>query len=174
MTDPATTEREIVAAIRRILRAVELHSRRLQEGYGLTGPQLATMRALESAGPLSPARISERVHLSRATVTGILTRLERRGLVERSPAPGDGRSVRISLAPAGLEVLARAPSLLQERFRAELARLAGWERLQLLSSLERIASMMDASGLEASPHLVHRTEDLVGPDAPTPHPPARR
>lgn len=150
-----------MSALRRILRAVELHSRSLQEEYGLTGPQLAALRELESAGSLSPASLSERLHLSRATVSGILARLERGGLVSREPSRKDRRSVQITLAPAAGAVLARAPSLLQERFRHQLAGLADWEQLQLLSSLQRIAWMMHASGLDASPHLV-TTEELHG------------
>jgi len=149
-----------VAALRRIMRAVDLHSRRLLEDHGLTGPQLAMLRELERGGPLSAAAIAGRVHLSRATVTGILARLQARALVARHPAPRDGRSVEISLTEAGARTLARAPSLLQDRFRSELSLLADWEQLQLLATLERIASMMDATGLDAAPHLVTRAEDL--------------
>jgi hypothetical protein len=50
----------------------------------------------------------------------------------------------------GLRVLDEAPSLLQDRFRAELARLEDWERHGMLSALERIASMMDAEGIDAA------------------------
>lgn len=149
-----------MAALRRIMRAVDLHSRRLLEDHGLTGPQLVALRELERTDALTPAAIADRVHLSRGTVTGILARLERRGLVARAPSEVDGRSVRISLTDAGRGVLAQAPSLLQERFRRELSTLEDWEQLQLLSTLQRIASMMHAADLDAAPHLVTRSEDL--------------
>lgn len=156
-------ESAIVAALRRILRAVDLHSRALLDAHGLTGPQLAALRVIEDQGPLSPAAIATAIHLGRPTVTGILARLERRGLVERGPDPRDRRSVRVRTTELGQGVLARAPSLLQERFQQELGRLAEWERLSLLAALQRIAGMMDAQDLDASPHLVSRAEDLTGP-----------
>lgn len=162
----STREREIIASLRRIMRAVDLHSRRLLDDHGLTGPQLATLHEVERRGRVSPASLAAAVHLSRPTVTGILTRLARRGLVERSPAPTDGRSVEIALTELGRQVLIHAPSLLQDRFRAELARLEDWEQLQLLATLKRIASMMDVADLDAAPHLVTRAEDLGAPVDP--------
>ncbi|HBL47553.1 MAG TPA: hypothetical protein DDZ90_29625, partial [Planctomycetaceae bacterium] len=45
------------------------------------------------------------------------------------------------------------PSLLQDRFRRELLMLQQWEQTQMLSTLQRIASMMDAENIDASPVL---------------------
>ena len=61
MGTPLSMENQIVAAIRRIMRAVDLHSRRLAEEHGLTGPQLATLQAAASlwASP-RPASSPER------------------------------------------------------------------------------------------------------------------
>lgn len=144
----------IVAAIRRVMRAVELHSRRLIDDYGLTGPQLATLQEVARSGPLAASALARAVHLGNATMTGILGRLEKRGLVERERGESDRRKVVISITAGGRGVLARAPSLLQDRFRAELSGLKDWERMMMLANLQRIASMMDAQGLEAAPHLV--------------------
>jgi hypothetical protein len=60
----------------------------------------------------------------------------------------------ITVTTAGRELLGRAPSLLQDQFHAELAKLKDWERFQLLASLQRIAEMMDVEALDASPFLV--------------------
>ncbi|MGB2985155.1 MAG: MarR family winged helix-turn-helix transcriptional regulator [Phycisphaerae bacterium] len=147
-------ENQIVAAIRRIMRAVDLHSRRLAEEHGLTGPQLATLQAAANLRESSPGTLARAVHLSGPTVTGILDRLARRGLVERARGGQDRRSVTITITRRGEEVLAAAPSLLQDRFRAELARLEEWEQTTILATLQRIAAMMDAESLDASPLLV--------------------
>jgi len=146
-------EDHIVASIRRIIRAIDLQSRRLQDRCKLTGPQLATLREVERAGGLSISGLARAVHLSQPTVSGIVHRLERGDLVRRRQAEGDRRSVVIEVTPEGARVLDEAPSLLQERFRDELARLEEWERHWMLSALERIASMMDAEGLDAAPIL---------------------
>jgi DNA-binding MarR family transcriptional regulator len=148
-------EDQIVAAIRRIMRAVDLHSRHLAEEHGLTGPQLATLQAASRLGEASSTgALARAVHLSGPTVTGILDRLAKRGLVERARNGQDRRSVTITITRPGEGVLAAAPSLLQDRFRAELERVEDWERTMILAMLQRIAAMMDAESLDASPVLV--------------------
>ncbi len=147
-------ENQIVAAIRRIMRAVDLHSRRLAEEHGLTGPQLATLQAAANLGESSTGTLARAVHLSGPTVTGILDRLTKRGLVDRTRNGHDRRSVTVRLTRDGEDVLAAAPSLLQDRFRQELMRLEDWEQTTILATLQRIAAMMDAESLDASPLLV--------------------
>lgn len=149
-----TIEDEIVAALRKIVRGIDLHSSRLVHEVGLTWPQLATLRAVDRLGPCSISTLARAIHLGQATLTGIVQRLERAGYVSRTPDEVDRRSVRISVTPSGLQTLERAPSLLQDRFRSELAKLKDWERLQTLASLKRIAEMMDVEALDASPLLV--------------------
>lgn len=153
MTASGELEDHIVAAIRRIIRAIDLQSRRLLDSHKLTGPQLATLREARRLRSASTGALARAVHLGQPTVSGILSRLERRGLVHRERSSGDRRSVVVSVTPEGEAVLAGAPSLLQDRFREELARLELWERHSLLAALERIASMMDAEGLDAAPIL---------------------
>jgi len=160
-------EDQIVASIRQIVRAVDLHSRKLVDTFGLTGPQLATLDAIATLGPSAPSAIAKAVHLSQGTVTGILQRLERRTLIVRSPSSTDRRSVIISITDEGRAVLDRAPSLLQDTFRDELSRLEDWERHAMLSSLQRIASLMGAERIEASPHLISDTVDLDRGAEPT-------
>ncbi len=154
-------ENQIVAAIRRIMRAVDLHSRHLAEEHGLTGPQLATLQAAGRLGEASTGALARAVHLSGPTVTGILDRLVRRQLVERARSGQDRRSVTVTLTRSGLEVLATAPSLLQDRFRHELVRLEEWEQTMILAMLQRIAAMMDAESLDASPVLVRGPVDAA-------------
>ena len=154
MTSSLSIEHEIVAALRRIIRAVDLHSRHLVHEVGLTWPQLATLRAAERLGACSIGALARAVHLGQPTVTGIVQRLERADYVKRSPHEQDGRSVNITITPTGRNLLKDAPSLLQDRFHTELAKLKDWERFQTLASLQRIAEMMDVETLEASPMLV--------------------
>lgn len=147
-------EQRIVAAIRQIVRAVDLHSRRIVEACGLTGPQLATLAVVERLGPTTPTAIARAVHLSQGTVTGILQRLERQSLTRRTPGDRDRRTVVIEVTDEGRAVLAGAPSLLQDQFRSELSSLEQWERMQILATLQRVATLMGAERLDASPHLI--------------------
>lgn len=159
-------EDRIVAAIRRLMRAVDLHSRRLVDEYGLTGPQLATLQEAARLGPIAATALARAVHLGAATMTGILTRLEKRGYVQRSRGEADRRTVVVTITGAGREILARAPSLLQDRFRRRLTELAEWEQLAMLANLQRIAAMMDADALEAAPHLIGGGEALAPEGVP--------
>jgi DNA-binding MarR family transcriptional regulator len=154
MNGSQTIEDEIVAALRRIVRGIDLHSSHLVHEVGLTWPQLATLWAVDRLGACSISTLARAIHLGQSTLTGIVQRLERAEYVTRTPDEADRRSVRISVTPSGQETLRRSPSLLQDRFRSELAKLKDWERLQMLASLKRIAEMMDVQALDASPLLV--------------------
>lgn len=148
---PADRERAIVQSLRRITRAVDLHSRWLGKQHGLTAPQLVALAELQRSGALSAGELARHIHLSPATVSGILDRLEWRGLVRRVASARDRRRVDVELTGAGRELLQQAPSPLQDRFRLALAELAEWEQLMLLAALERVASMMDADTMELPP-----------------------
>lgn len=146
-------EDQIVAAIRQIIRAVDIHSKKLVSGHGLTGPQLAVLQEVSRLGPVTPSVLARSVHLSQPTLSGILKRLESRGLVCRQKSEQDRRSVTFAISEEGQKTLAASPSLLQDDFREALSRLEEWERLQILATLQRVASLMDAGHLDAVPHL---------------------
>jgi DNA-binding MarR family transcriptional regulator len=147
-------EGEIVVALRRIIRAVDLHSRYLAQSYGLTGPQLAVLQSLERHGPQTTGQLAESISLGQATLSSILERLERKRFVERSRSAEDRRRVINELSSAGRAATDSAPALLQERFVKALRALDDWEQTLILSTLQRVAAMMSASEIEASPVLV--------------------
>jgi DNA-binding MarR family transcriptional regulator len=154
MDKPLSIEEQVIAALRRITRAIDLHSRLLLQMHGLTTPQLVALQTIERLQPVTVGSLAREIHLSPATVTGITSRLEKRGLVVRSRGTSDRRSVVMELTSEGMGLSRSAPSLLQERFRTELGKLQEWEQTMILSTLQRIASMMDAERIEASPVLV--------------------
>ena len=153
-TDDVATE--ILRSIRQVVRGISIHSKLLQRDVGLTVPQVLCLRALfdlEGSGEITVAHISERVHLSPATVSRILDRLVGAGMVTRERGTVDRRRVSLALTPAGLERVQTLPLPLQETFVRRLGELPRDERLQLLTSLRRIASLMNAADLDAAPLL---------------------
>ncbi len=72
--------------------------------HGLTGPQLSVVKILEDIGDLSLSELSERINAQNSTVTGIVDRMEREGLVERKRSQDDRRVVHIRLTKKGLEL----------------------------------------------------------------------
>ena len=143
----------VMQALRRISRAIELHSHSLASRYGLTVPQLAVLKELSAAGGRSVGEVTRAVHLSQATVTGILDRLQRRGLIERRRGEADKRKVHVWLTPDGRQALDRSPPLLHENFLEAFGRLPDWQQTQILSSLQRVVAMMEAERIQAAPLL---------------------
>lgn len=144
---------QVLIALRRVIRATDLHSKRLSKHAGLTGPQLLIMRTIRDLGEVTIGTIADKVSLSQATVTTILDRLEHRGLVYRVRSTKDKRKVHAHLTEAGAELLARAPNPLQEDFIKKFQSLEEWEQTMILSALQRVAHMMNADDIDASPVL---------------------
>jgi DNA-binding MarR family transcriptional regulator len=145
----ANLSEQVLIALRQIIRAVDIHSRKLVQQHGLTGPQLVVLRALARLAETPVGKLAEEVSLSHATVTGVVDRLEKQGLVQRARSDEDRRRVLVTITQAGQETLKAAPPLLQEEFVTEFLKLRDWEQSLILSSLQRVADMMQAKGLEA-------------------------
>jgi DNA-binding MarR family transcriptional regulator len=152
-------EENILRSLRRIARAIDLHSRQLATQWRLTTPQLVCLRQIRRDGDEStPGRIAKAIHLSQATVTGILDRLSARGLVSRERSEEDRRRVIVRLTDAGRSIVETAPSPLQENFAERLMQLSEAEQAHIDGVLERIVRMMEADRVDASA-WVHATED---------------
>ena len=146
-------EEDVLRALRRITRAVDLHSRHLSTTFGLTGPQLVCLRVIAGQGPVSPSLLAREVALSQATITGIVDRLCSRQLVTRSRNSPDRRVVMVEITPAGTALIEAAPSPLQERFVERLHALSPEEQARVRETLVKIVEMMDGEGIEAAPVL---------------------
>jgi DNA-binding MarR family transcriptional regulator len=144
---------EVTAALRRIIRAIDIHSRSLVQRYGLTGPQLVVLKELVAQAPRTVSELARAVNLSQATVTGILDRLERKSMILRERDIRDRRKVMVSPTSEAERVMADAPPLLQEHFTGGFRELPDWQQTQILSSLQRIVSLMEATDVEAGPIL---------------------
>lgn len=144
---------DVLIALRRIIRATDLHSRQLTKVSGLTAPQLLILQLLRQQGELTVGEVAQGVSLSQATVTTIIDRLEKRNLVRRERGSADKRKVFVHLTEAADDVLVDAPKPLQDSFIQQFQDLHDWEQTMILSALERVAYMMDAQHIDASPVL---------------------
>lgn len=143
----------ILIALRRIIRAIDQHSRKLVSTHGLTGPQALLLTEIVRGGPLTGSELASRVSLSQATVTDVVKRLEGRGLLSRERSETDKRCIILHATEEGAALVRQSVPLLQERFQQRLTGLQDWEQMQLLSSLQRIAELMNAEDLDAAPML---------------------
>jgi DNA-binding MarR family transcriptional regulator len=150
MGESRALHEDVLVTLRQIIRQIDLHSRRLVQIYGLTGPQLVILKELGRVEEMPVGQLARQIDLSHGTVTNILDRLEKRGLISRSRSATDKRKVMVRVSEPGITILASAPSLLQEQFIERFQGLAQWEQTLILSSLQRVAAMMDAEDLDAS------------------------
>jgi DNA-binding MarR family transcriptional regulator len=105
----------------------------------LTGPQLTVLKMLEGVGDLSLTELSERIRAQNSTVTGIIDRMEREGLVLRARSTEDRRVVRISLTDKGAKIARDIDVEPMEIFRAALESLSPNEMRDLFKILTKIA-----------------------------------
>ena len=146
-------EEDVLSALRRIIRAADLQSKFLERTSGLTAPQLLLMQLVRTRGKASIGVIAKEMHLSQATVTTVVDRLESRGYIVRERSDQDKRKVLISLTSEGEVAVSGAPTLLQHNFIRRFRDLQDWEKSTLIAALQRVAVMMDAHHLDASPVL---------------------
>ncbi|NWH06164.1 MarR family winged helix-turn-helix transcriptional regulator [Desulfobacter latus] len=143
----------VLAALRKIMRSIDLHSKSLVKRFGLTSPQLIVLREVDAHGQVTAGEIAHAVSLSQATITGIFERLEKRGLITRKRSSDDRRRILVQPTLEATKCLAGAPPLMQESFVDAFEKLQDWEKSMILSSLQRLVSLMDAQNIDAAPFL---------------------
>lgn len=140
-------------ALRRILRATELFGKELAQAAGLSPVQFRVMQLVSEKGMSTPKAISVQMGVTQATVTALLDKLEKQGMLTRERSQVDRRQMNIAVTERGRHTLAEAPDPLQQRYVRKFEALQDWEQAQLIASLERVAAMLDADDLDASPVL---------------------
>lgn len=144
---------EVLVALRRVIRATDLHSKHLAKTTGLTAPQILLLQTIRNKGEVTIGELASEISLSQATVTTIIDRLEKRKLVFRERSKQDKRKVHAYLTDEALETLKNAPIPLQDHFTRQFGDLQKWEQTMIISSLQRVAQMMDAQHIDAAPLL---------------------
>lgn len=163
---------QMLISLRRIIRSVDLHSQHLVKLCGLTGPQLVLLKEIQKSEEVTPGELARAMNLSNATVTGIVSRLESRGMILRRRSNEDRRRVLLELREPGVRALEAAPEPLQERLANGVRELREWEQTQLLSALQRVAEILQAENLDAAPILASGpltlSEEHIRTDDPQP------
>ena len=98
--------------------------------FELAPAQLGALKALDPDDPVPMRDLAHALACDNSNVTGIIDRLEDRGLVERRAAPHDRRVKMLVVTPAGAEVRARVKARMEEAPEA-LKRLSASEQEQL-------------------------------------------
>ena len=100
---------QVMVSLRQLIRATELHSKQLLKTTGLTTPQLLILRAIRDMGEVTAGKLASTVSLSQATMTSILDRMEKHGLVFRKRSELDRRKIYVLLTDKARETLEHSP-----------------------------------------------------------------
>lgn len=160
---PNRSEAALIA-LRQILRATDINARALAKEAGLTPSQLIILQIVGRVDNALPSQIARDAKLTQATVTSLIDKLERRGMVQRRRDTEDRRRVFIDLTDEGRAALSGNTDLLQDRFTAQFATLEDWEQSYLIAALERTAALLGAAEIDASPVLYYGAIDKPAQD----------
>ncbi len=115
----------------------------LLASHNLTPPQYTAMRSIETRGnSISVSALAEADHQVTPTITGILNRLEERGLVIRRRSPADRRHQMVSLTPQGQDILNIINQDIRRGMGAFLADLAPDERTLLTGAIRSLTDRL--------------------------------
>ena len=112
-------------------------SERLAE-FGVTPGQYGILNCLWSQGSATPKEIAQTLRLENSTVSGMLDKLQKRGLVTRVLDPNDRRSIRVEASEAGKAIREDVLRTVDELNQAVLAPFTAQQRQQLLELLRRL------------------------------------
>lgn len=160
---------EILIKIRQIVRSINLESKKIQKEYGVSIPQILCLNFLRESEnyQASQGEIRKFLHLNASTTSGIINRLETKGLVARLPKSGDKRVVTIALTSKGDKLLNQVPALLHEQLSEKLQKLDSHTLEQTQKSLELLVDLLNINEVEASPLITYEDnlEESIGSDS---------
>ena len=144
---------DILIQIRKIVRSINLESKKIQKEYGVSIPQVLCLNFLHDAPHFQATQgeVKKFLNLNSSTVSGIVNRLEKKGLVARLPKSGDKRVVNIALTSAGDELISSMPLLLHEQLSDKLETLKDSDLSMIEKSLDLLVALLDIQSVEASP-----------------------
>ncbi len=146
----AKRSKEIIYSIRRLMQAGELYTKELNKIYNVSSAQLNCLLALYENGPLSPSQIAKHILVNSSTVTGIIDRLEQKGLVRRLRISHDRRVITIELTKNGKVLAENAPPPVQQKIIDGLNKLSEDQIDQTAAILLKLTDMLDVQDLEVT------------------------
>jgi DNA-binding MarR family transcriptional regulator len=114
-------------------------SKRMKHLVGLTGPQRLVVRIVGRFPEAGAGEIADLLHVHPSTLTGVLDRLERSGLLKRNADPRDGRRARFGLTEKGKVADRARAGTIEEQVRRVLAQVPKDEVAVARQVLERLA-----------------------------------
>jgi DNA-binding MarR family transcriptional regulator len=141
---------KVMKSIRRIVRAIDMRSKKVARETGLTIPQIVILHAVKERGMVTTAALSKHVDLSPATTITILDKLESRGLVTRQRSATDRRIVHTTLTERGVQILCDAPPVFDWAFSKRFADLSDADQRKIIEAFTTVADLLDPGELRSA------------------------
>jgi DNA-binding MarR family transcriptional regulator len=135
--------------LRRLVHSMHAASRETERRLGVTGAQLFVLTQLRTTPSLSINALAEQTMTHQSTVSVVVRRLVRRKLVKKVRAADDGRRVELTLTPAGMTLLRKAPEVMQVRLARAIESLQPEDRQGLERGLKHLANELGVKNIPA-------------------------
>lgn len=142
--------KEIIFLIRKLVQGAELYTKELSRNHSITSAQLNCLLALYENGPLPPSQVAKHMMVRSSTVTGVIDRLEVKGLVKRERNSPDRRIINIRLTERGKKIAEIAPPPIQQRVIEGLQKLPLKELDEIIFSLSKLTKMLDVQDIDVA------------------------
>jgi DNA-binding MarR family transcriptional regulator len=160
-SDPAGKDiRSVFDSIRRIVRALRVSSRAAEKRVGLSGAQLFVLHNLSDGGrALSLNELAERTMTDQSSVSVVVQRLVKRGLVMVARSRADGRRIELALTASGRRAIGKSAGAAQDRLIESLKLMAPGQRRQLALLLDQLVHQAGIAGAAPSLFFEHEERD---------------
>ncbi len=107
-----------------LVHGLDVRSKWMERNLGVTGPQRLVLRMVGREPGIAASQIATNLDLHPSTLTGILSRLEKRGYIVRDVDPSDRRRARFRLTPRGQRIDRERKGTVEATVRKVLARVS--------------------------------------------------
>ena len=135
------------------MRSVNLESKRVDKELGVSIPQLLCLQFLAQQEDYraNASKLKGFLNLNASTITGIISRLEKKNLVVKLPKSSDKRITLISLTAKGLELIQNAPITFQQKLSEKLLALPPEKLKTIIEGIDLLTDLMEVDEIDASP-----------------------
>lgn len=138
-----TLETRILQSIRRVVRAMDIHSKELVSQHNITAPQLLTLADIAENNRTTITELTKRIYLDASTLVGIIDRLETKGFVRRERDKHDRRQIHIYISDKGRDFIEKTPNLSQSLLLKALHHLGGQEKQHFSDTLDKVINYLE-------------------------------
>ncbi|MCC5847443.1 MAG: MarR family transcriptional regulator [Verrucomicrobia bacterium] len=155
-----TNSEDVLHVIREIMHFADMRSRRLLREIGLSSTQAGVLHALADGEAHNAGEIAKSLSLTGATISGVLDRLEQKGMLVRVRRQEDRRKVAVRILPKGLALLKEIPDRFQDHFLQKFEELSAADRTRIHQALQEVAGLF-GEGVDAADMSMEAQEDPV-------------